>query len=92
MPRPLRKALSTFILLAALAGCVSRREMTARHQAACASYGFQPGTEGYANCLLQLDMGDYSYGHHGGGVPLFPARHPSPRPAPAPAVTPDQAR
>ena len=72
----------------ALFGCVSPREMTARHQAACASYGFQPGTEGYANCLLQLDMGDYGYGHHRGGVPLFPARHPSPAPSPA-IATPD---
>lgn len=62
-------------LFALLAGCIGPREMTARHEAACLDYGFQPGTEGYANCLLQLDVGDHGYGHHG-GKPLIPAHHP----------------
>ena len=78
-------AISTSLVLS---GCVSPREMAARHRAACASYGFQPGTESYANCLLQLDVGDYGYGHHRGGVPLFPARHQAPAPPP-PIATQD---
>ena len=48
-----------------LSGCVSRQDMVLRHQATCESYGFTPGTEAYSNCLLQLDMGDYGYSHHG---------------------------
>lgn len=48
-----------------LGGCISRQEMALRHRAACETYGFTPGTEPYANCLLQLDVGDYGYGHHG---------------------------
>jgi len=78
-------AISTSLVLS---GCVSPREMAARHRAACASYGFQPGTESYANCLLQLDVGDYGYGHHRCGVPLFPARHQAPAPPP-PIATQD---
>lgn len=53
-----------------LIGCVSPREMYARHERACSTYGFQPGTEGYANCLLQLEVSDYGYSHHGRG-PIF---------------------
>lgn len=48
-----------------LTGCISRQEMLARHRTACVTYGFTPGTESYANCLLQLEVGDYGYGHHG---------------------------
>jgi hypothetical protein len=48
-----------------LSGCISRQEMVRRHQSACKSYGFTPGTEPYAYCLLQLDVGDQGYGHHG---------------------------
>ncbi len=48
-----------------LSACISRQEMLARHRAACATYGFDPGSEQYSNCLLQLDVGDYGYGHHG---------------------------
>ena len=48
-----------------LGGCISRQEMALRHRSACESYGFTPGTQAYSNCLLQLDMGDYGYSHHG---------------------------
>ena len=49
----------------ALGGCISQAEMLAKHRQACLTYGFAPGSEGYANCLLQLDIGDYGYSHHG---------------------------
>jgi hypothetical protein len=65
---------SATLLSLALTGCVSAAEMAARHRQACLTYGFAPATEGYANCLLQLDVGDYGYGHHG-RRPLIP--HPA---------------
>lgn len=48
-----------------VAGCIGPQEMAQRHRATCDSYGFTPGTQAYANCLLQLDVGDYGYSHHG---------------------------
>lgn len=57
---------------AALSGCISPAEMAARHRQACATYGFQPGTEGYANCVLMLDVGDYGYAHHGYRAAMMP--------------------
>lgn len=69
----------------ALGGCISAAEMQARHRQACLTYGFTPGTEGYANCLLQLDVGDYGYGHHG-RRPLMP--HPAPAPIPSGGLPP----
>lgn len=39
-----------------LAACAQIREARqARDADACASYGFRPGTDGYANCLMQRD-------------------------------------
>lgn len=73
--RPLR-SLATPATLAltavVLGGCISPAEMAARHRQACATYGFQPGTEAYANCLLMLDVGDYGYSHHGHRAALMP--------------------
>lgn len=69
-----------------LSGCIGRQEMLARHRAACITYGYTPGTEQYSNCLLQLDVGDYGYGHHGRramwnqGKPELPPPPPSPDP------------
>lgn len=68
-----------------LTGCVSRREMLARHEAACYTYGFTPGTETFANCLLQLEVSDYGYGHHGRRRPYF---QPVPPPAPSDTARP----
>lgn len=69
-----------------LSACISRQEMLARHRAACVTYGFTPGTEQYSNCLLQLDVGDYGYGHHG-RRPMWYQGKPGllpPPPSPAP--------
>jgi hypothetical protein len=38
-----------------VAGCASPMERRAAHEAQCKSYGFKPGTEGFATCLLKLD-------------------------------------
>lgn len=74
-------ALGSSLLLSA---CITRREMLARHQAACVTYGFTPGTEQYSNCLLQLDVGDYGYGHHGRRPMQFQGRPGLPPNTPAP--------
>jgi len=44
---------STLVLL--IAGCTSLAERRAAHEAQCKSYGFKPGTDAFANCLLKLD-------------------------------------
>lgn len=73
----------------ALTGCVTSAEMQARHAATCASYGFVPGSEGYAVCMLQLDMADHGYSHHGIGS-SGQAYLPYPLPPPPPSSQPTQ--
>lgn len=82
-PKRIAVTVSAVLLSAVLSGCISAPEMAARHRQACVTYGFSPGTETYANCLLQLDVGDYGYGHHG-----RPRLMPHPYTAPAPAAGP----
>ncbi|OJV09880.1 MULTISPECIES: hypothetical protein [unclassified Bosea (in: a-proteobacteria)] len=49
--------LAAGLLLALLcSGCVTLEERRAADEARCRSYGFRPGTEGFANCLLQVDL------------------------------------
>jgi len=38
-----------------LAGCVSQEQITAGDRARCQSYGFKPGTDGFANCMMQQE-------------------------------------
>ncbi len=38
--------------LLALSACA------ADHNQACLGYGFKPGTDGFANCLMQQDLAD----------------------------------
>lgn len=66
----------------ALGGCIGRQEMLARHETTCAAYGFIPGSQGFANCLLQLEMSDYGYSHHGRRGSFWPGTMPPPTPAP----------
>lgn len=68
---------------ALLGGCIGRQEMVARHDVTCRSYGFVPGSEGFAYCLLQLEVSDYGYGHHGRRPGFW-----APQQAPFPANTP----
>jgi len=84
-PKRFAVTASAALLSVLLTGCISAAEMAARHQQACVTYGFSPGTEAYANCLLQLDVGDSGYGHHG-RPRLMPHPYATPAPAlPAPA-------
>lgn len=82
-PRGFTVAVSASLLSVILSGCISAAEMAARHRQACVTYGFAPGSEAYANCLLQLDVGDYGYGHHG-----RPRLMSHPYTAPAPTAAP----
>lgn len=72
MPRPCLALLSLTAAGFLLSGCISRQEMVLRHRSTCESYGFTPGSEAYSNCLLQLDMGDYGYTHHGARRGRYP--------------------
>jgi hypothetical protein len=44
------------LALASLAGCVSPEELRQRDEAACASFGFQPGTNDFAACLQRESL------------------------------------
>ncbi len=37
-------------------GCVTIAERRALDEERCRSYGFRPGTDGYANCLLHIEL------------------------------------
>ena len=47
--------------LVGLCACASPAELRARDEAACASYGFQPGTADFGRCLQQENLAR-SYG------------------------------
>jgi hypothetical protein len=42
-------------IAATLGGCASPGNRDAENRQACVSYGFEPGTEGFANCMTQSD-------------------------------------
>ncbi|MEN5082640.1 hypothetical protein ABE438_09160 [Bosea sp. TWI1241] len=44
------------ILAAALGGCVTPAEQRAADEQRCRSYGFRPGSEGLATCLMEVDL------------------------------------
>jgi hypothetical protein len=54
------KSIANFAPLAlsliCLCACVSPAELRARDEAACASYGFQPGTPDFFRCLQQENL------------------------------------
>ena len=40
-----------------LGGCFANREQIAAEQSnRCSSYGFTPGTDAFANCMMQTDL------------------------------------
>jgi hypothetical protein len=41
-----------------------------------------PGSQGFANCLLQLEMADHGYSHHGRPGSFWPGMAPPPLPGP----------
>lgn len=44
------------IAFVALAACVSPEEQRAKDNSTCGGYGFAPGSEGFANCMMQTSM------------------------------------
>lgn len=39
-----------------LAGCMTAEEKRAADNSTCSNYGFAPGTEAFANCMMQTSM------------------------------------
>lgn len=56
MPKITIKLLPILLLPLAIAGCVSAEDQRTADQEKCASYGYQPGTEGFANCMMSQDF------------------------------------
>ena len=49
-------ALCAVPVIASLAACATAEQQLAEDQATCESYGFNRGTDAFANCLLVLDQ------------------------------------
>lgn len=49
-------ALSSGLALLGLAACVSPEELRQQDAAACASYGFKPGTPEFAGCIQRESL------------------------------------
>ena len=52
---PLSAVVALFCFLG-LAACTSPEEQRAQDQARCSGYGFQPGSESFAHCMMSVDM------------------------------------
>lgn len=52
----MRIMILAFGAAAALAACTTPEQQLAADQATCESYGFNRGTDAFANCLLTLDQ------------------------------------
>lgn len=52
------KLLSALLLTGLISGCttLSAEQIRAQDEATCASYGFKAYSNGFSNCLLQLDL------------------------------------
>ncbi|MCD4504032.1 hypothetical protein [Chromobacterium piscinae] len=68
---------------AALTACASPEEIHAMDQRTCSGYGFHPGTDTYANCMMkQADKRDQDMRAN-----MQNMSHPATQPAAAPAAT-----
>ncbi|HUK60111.1 MAG TPA: hypothetical protein VLV50_12845 [Stellaceae bacterium] len=60
MTRRLSRPAHVIVMLVAsavaLSGCATPEEVRQRDEAACSSYGFQPGTPDFAACLQREDL------------------------------------
>jgi len=50
------KLVAGALLALGCSGCVTDAELRAADEARCRSFGFRTSSEGFANCLLQLDL------------------------------------
>ncbi|WP_157018366.1 hypothetical protein [Mesorhizobium xinjiangense] len=48
--------LPVLLVAAVLAGCVTAEERRAEDEENCRSFGFRPGTDAFADCLLSLEL------------------------------------
>jgi len=84
------KIIAAAICLAALPGCAEyyERESQARYegyQNRCSSYGFTPGSQPYANCMMGLDQQETANRQALVGAYLANQPHPQPYVLPMPA-------
>jgi hypothetical protein len=49
-------AFAALICVAVLSGCASREEFRADDERNCQGYGFAPGTDAFARCMMASDM------------------------------------
>lgn len=58
--------LGVLILMGVTACGTPHQEVLQQDRAECAQFGFQPGTDRYADCLLKLDVGRHApyHAHH----------------------------
>ncbi len=55
MPKLIIKILPILLLPLAITGCVSTEDQQAADRQKCSSYGFAPGTDAFANCMMNRD-------------------------------------
>lgn len=55
MPKLTVKLLPFLLLALAAAGCVSTEDQRAMDTEKCSSFGFQPGTDAFATCMMRQD-------------------------------------
>ena len=55
MPKLTVKLLPFLLLSLAAAGCVSTEDKRAMDTEKCSSFGFQPGTDAFATCMMRQD-------------------------------------
>lgn len=55
MPKLIIKILPILLLPLAITGCVSTEDQQAADRQKCSSYGFAPGTDAFANCMMNSD-------------------------------------
>jgi len=73
---------------AALTACASPEEIHAMDQRTCSGYGFQPGTDNYANCMMkQADKRDQDM-----RARMTPPAQPAAAPATTVIVIPSESR
>ncbi len=50
------RTIAAIALALAASGCITPAEQRAIDEARCSSYGFRPKTDGFASCLLDVDL------------------------------------
>lgn len=50
------RTIAVLALALAGGGCVTAAEQRAADETRCSSYGFRRGSDGFANCLLSVDL------------------------------------